>query len=265
MAEPDVVLLQFPYSHYNEKARWALDYKGIRHRRVDYLPGPHMPQIKRLTGQTQTPVLRLDGNVIHGSARIIDEIERRCPEPALYPEDPPLRSRALEIARHFDDEVGPMVRRALFSVLLDEPDYLCWMFSSKRSLPVRFLYRASFPLARGMMGKSMGITDRASIEEAFEATRRGLAFVAENVRPSGYLVGDRFTVADLTAAALLAPLVHLSHPDMARPTPMPAAVEEFLAQWAAHPSVGWVKEQYRRHRRTHAPANSGQLKAGDGL
>jgi len=252
MAEPDVVLLQFPYSHYNEKARWALDYKSVPHRRVDYLPGPHIPQIKRLTGQPQTPVLRLDGNVIHGSARIIDEIERRWPEPTLYPADPPLRTRALEIARHFDDEVGSMVRRALFSVLLDEPDYLCWMFSSKRSLPVRFFYRASFPLARGMMGKSMGITDRASIEEGFEATRAGLAFVTDNVGPSGYLVGDRFSVADLTAAALLAPLVHLSHPDMARPTPMPKAMVEFLDQWSPHPAVTWVKEQYRRHRPTRA-------------
>jgi glutathione S-transferase len=250
MTDPDVVLLQFPYSHYNEKGRWALDYKRVRHRRVDYLPGPHIPQIKRLTGQTQTPVLRLGDELIHGSARIIDEIERRYPEPALYPEDPPLRSRALEIARYFDDEVGPMVRRVLFSVLLDEPNYLCWMFSSKRSLPVRFLYRASFPLARGMMGKSMGITDRASIEEAFAATRVGLGFVSDHVRPTGYLVGDSFSVADLTAAALLAPLVQLSHPDMSRPTPMPAAVEKFVDRWSAHPATEWVREQYRRHRTT---------------
>jgi hypothetical protein len=27
------ILVQFRFSHFNEKARWALDYKGVPHRR----------------------------------------------------------------------------------------------------------------------------------------------------------------------------------------------------------------------------------------
>jgi glutathione S-transferase len=94
---PGIELLQFPYSHYNEKLRWALDWKGIRHRRTNLLPGPHARRIKKLAPETTVPVVRLDGQVVQGSARILDEIERRHPEPALHPVDPALRARAREI------------------------------------------------------------------------------------------------------------------------------------------------------------------------
>ena len=48
MADP--VLWQFKYSHYNEKARWALDFKRIPHRRRSLLPGLHIPPILWMTG-----------------------------------------------------------------------------------------------------------------------------------------------------------------------------------------------------------------------
>ena len=41
MNSPAVTLHQFRYSHFNEKVRWALDFKGIAHERVSELPGPH--------------------------------------------------------------------------------------------------------------------------------------------------------------------------------------------------------------------------------
>ena len=52
-------LIQFPYSHYNEKVRWALDHKRVPHRRRNLLPGPHAFLVKRLSSQTQVPLLRL--------------------------------------------------------------------------------------------------------------------------------------------------------------------------------------------------------------
>jgi hypothetical protein len=35
---------------------------------------------------------------------------------------------------------------------------------------------------------------------------------------------------------------------MSQPRPRPAAVEAFLARFAAHPGAAWVREQYRKHR-----------------
>jgi glutathione S-transferase len=46
MSTPE--LLQFPYSNFNEKARWAFDWKGVPHRRTNLLPGPHMARVRRI-------------------------------------------------------------------------------------------------------------------------------------------------------------------------------------------------------------------------
>jgi glutathione S-transferase len=243
-----VVLHQFPFSHFNEKARWGLDWKGVPHVRETYLPGPHAPQIQRLSGQTMTPVLVLDGEVIPGSARILDALERRFPERPLLPADPVLRRRALEIQERFDREVGPAARTVLFSVLIDEPDYLCRIFAGHRSLPVRTLYRATLPLAKGRIARANAAQDPAAIERAFEVTRQALDFVAKEVGSRGQLVGDSFSVADLACASLLAVLTQPPHPDMQRPQPMPERIEALLARFAADPAVQWVLDQYRLHR-----------------
>jgi glutathione S-transferase len=256
MSEVDLVLHMFPASHYNEKVRWALDWKALPHRRVAYLPGPHIPWIKRLSGQQQTPVLVIEGRVIAGSARIIDELERAYPQRALYPEDPAVRERALAAQRRFDDEVGPAVRTALFSVLIHEPDYLCALFTRPQPALKRALYRAAFPLAKPLIAKGNGVTP-ASVERALARTQEALDETARLVAPRGRVVGDAFCVADLAAAALLAPLADLSHPDMARPHPIPERVAAFYARYAQHPAIDWVREQYARHRPAPRGAASG--------
>lgn len=248
----DVELVMFLSSHFNEKARWALDWKGVPHRRRALLPGPHARHVKKLSGQTQVPVLCVDGDIVAGSNQIIDTLERRHPEPSLYPADPGERARALEIQSWFDEEVGPKIRRAFFSVVLDEPDYLVRVFAHDRTAPVRFLYRQMLPFAKGMMVKSMQI-DEEHVPEAYEATRRAFEFVAKEAGPSGFLVGGTFSVADLAAASLLAPGVVVEHPDMKKPEPRPPRVQEWLARWADLPGAEWVRRIYASHRPGRAP------------
>jgi glutathione S-transferase len=215
-------LLQFPYSHYNEKARWAFDYKRVPHVRRNLLPGPHAVAIKRLTGETQLPVVRFGSSLVAGSARIIDELEKQHPDPALYPAEPELRRRALEIQAWLDEEIGPRVRCALFSSLLEESAFIGKMFASDRNLLTRALFRASYPLIRGTIRKGMGITDRASIERGYDRTREGLDFVAPAAGPP--------------------------NSPMSLPEPRPPCLREWLAHWADHPGVAWVRKTYRAHR-----------------
>lgn len=243
-----VELLQFRWSHYNEKARWALDLKRVPHVRRSLLPGPHGPIVLRLTGKTLVPVVRFGDRVVGGSAAIIDELERRVPAPALYPADPAAREEALRLQRHFDDEVGPVVRRGVFGHLLEDPAYVCRMFASDRSGLTQTGYRLLFPVTRAVMSRSMGIRGAASIEEAAEKTRGALDLVAERAGASGYLVGDAFTVADLAAASLLAPAVGPDHPEMSLPEPRPDGLRRWLGRFADHPGAAWVRETYRRHR-----------------
>ncbi len=248
MSDPKVVLHQFLYSHYNEKARWGLDWKGVSHERTTYLPGPHAPLIGRLSGQPQTPVLVIDGAVIGGSGAILAELERRWPDRPLFPADPALRAKAAAICDELDREVGVAVRTVLFSEMIHEPTYLCSVFAEGKPWLVRTLYRATFPLARGMVAKGNGLVDPANVAHSFDVTARALDRVARDTEATGYVVGDAFTVADLTCAALLAILTAPPHPDMHRPEPVPERVAALLARYERHPAIAWVNETYRRHR-----------------
>lgn len=261
---PDPELIQFHYSHYNEKVRWALDWKGVPHRRTTVLPGPHGITVGRLTGQTETPVVRFADRVVHGSADILDELEKRYPAPPLYPADAEERRRALEIQRRFDDDVGPGVRRALFGVLLPFTAYASGAFAEGRSAFARAVYRATFPLIGGVMRSKVGL-DRRGIETGLAATSEGLDFVARESERTGQLVGDRFSVADLVAAALLAPAVQPPDSPMHLPEPRPEPFERWLERWASHPGAAWVLRQYREHRGTSAAIGSSPARASSPL
>src|SRR5690349_16835365 len=101
------VLWHIKVSNYNEKARWALDYKRVAHRRRDPMPGAHTLIALALTRRTATfPVLQIDGRAIGDSTRIIAALEERFPDPPLYPTDPAERRRALELEEFFDQDLG---------------------------------------------------------------------------------------------------------------------------------------------------------------
>lgn len=240
-------LHQFPYSHYNEKVRWALDFKNVPHKRISHLPGPHMAALRKLTGATATPVFKIGGVVVAGSADIIDVLEGHYPEPPLYPPDPAARKAALDTQSFFDEEVGPAVRRVVYWDLLNEPSYLCRLFSAGKPFFTRLSYRAMQPAIRPVMRRSMQV-DEENVATGKRIVRAALERVASEAGPEGYLIGDHFTVADLAAAALLAPLCSPSHPDMALPVPRPARIDAMLSEWAEHPGALWVRSVYEKHR-----------------
>jgi glutathione S-transferase len=82
--------------------------------------------------------------------------------------------------------------------------------------------------------------------------RAALDRLEAELQPSGYLVGDRFSVADLTAAALLAPVVFPPEFPYAPPGPLPAPVVRWRDAFVGRRALRWVAEMYRRHRGTSA-------------
>src|SRR5262249_25068715 len=116
------VLWHIPLSHYSEKVRWALDYKGIAHRRR-VLGANYLIHVWRATGQGKLPVLWLGGRAIADSTRIIGLLEEHRPEPPLYPRDTAMRQRALALEDDFDETLGPALRAAIVPPLFrHDPD-----------------------------------------------------------------------------------------------------------------------------------------------
>ena len=252
MDAPQAPLLwHIPISHYNEKARWALDYKKVPHRRRPIGPD-YLFQAWRKTGQGKLPILFLDGVAVWDSTRIIETLERRFPEPALYPADPAQRARALALEDFFDEQLGPQLRAAVVTPLFrHDPD-----------LALRFLTTGMPPQAYRMMRPMTRVFPafyrmRHNISEAQLESDRAMVVAAldrmeRERRPSGYLVGDAFSVADLTAAALLGPAV--LPPELQYPlqVEIPACLRDWRDTLLQHPAVRWAKEIYRKHRGTSA-------------
>ena len=76
--------------------------------------------------------------------------------------------------------------------------------------------------------------------------------VERELGPSGYLVGDRFSVADLAGASLFTPL--LSPPGRPYAPPTVASLQDFHDELLARPGGEWVYEMYARHRGAWVPA-----------
>jgi glutathione S-transferase len=240
-------LWQFTSSHFNEKARWALDFKRVPHIRHSLIPGFHVPVVKRMTGKTHVPVLKLDGKAISDSSRIIEALERAYPEPALYPADADERRRALELEDYFDEELGPYIRRWIFHIILPYPKFVRAAFVSHASPAAQLAQRAMAPLFGAIMRRQMNINP-ASAEIARDKTFAAMDRLASELRPSGYLAGDRFTVADLTAAALLSPLVRPPEFPYKAAAPLPEPLAKILASASTHPAFQWTLKTYRQHR-----------------
>jgi glutathione S-transferase len=244
------VLYHIEVSHYNEKARWALDYKGVPHKRKAPMPMAHMAWAVAMTrGQSKTfPILRLNGDTVHDSTKIIERLERDYPEPPLYPSDPDDLRRALELEEFFDEELGPHIRRAAFAEVTRDSEAFAWIAAPHAGKLMHAGFKGFAAIAGPMTRMRYGINDETAVKGR-EKTVAALDRVESEVGPSGYLAGDGFTVADLTAAALLFPLVRPPESSEALPPGgLPELLQRLRAEHERRPAFDWVREMYRRHR-----------------
>ncbi len=252
MSDSTPLLWHIAVSHFSEKARWALDYKEVPHRRrAVAVPGTHIPASIWLTrGASQTfPVLEIDGRAIGDSTEIIAVLEGTYPEPPLYPADPAERRRALELEDFFDEELGPHLRLLAFHELGKDPERFKAVIERTAPGPLSRAGGSAVVYARTFTGLRYGVHKEE--EEAALARVKVVAALdrLEAELGSGeYLVGDSFSVADLTAAALFYPLVLPDEGPLPATEAPPAGMEEFRAPLRERPGYRWVEEMFRRHR-----------------
>jgi glutathione S-transferase len=246
-SEPLPRLYHFRLSHYNEKVRWALDRKRWPHRRTALVPGFHAARALWVSGGTMLPILVLDGRVLTDSTRIIAELERLRPDPPLYPADPEARARALAIEDHFDEAVAPELRRLFWETYLDDTA-LCSRLSTDGFGPVtRATFRALFPLMRPLFRDEMGMS-REEVEGAHRRLGEHFDRLEREIGPSGFLVGDAFSIADLAAASVMTAIIRPPGFPYPLPEPWPRALVDLRASVADRPGFKWVLEMYAKHR-----------------
>jgi len=236
-------------SHFCEKARWALDRTGVEYREVILMPGFHRKPMKALGGCGQVPVLRAGARVIEGSGAILDFADSLGGAPPLSPSDPALRAEALEWESYLDREVGETVRRVLYYRLFGHPRLLIRAWTRGLSFwapPLYWLMRAR---AVRVVSRSLDI-DGASVARDEQRLQEAFERVSQHLAERRFLVGDSFSRADLTLAALSSPLLR----PVEHPWPLPEfrseipAVDELVRRLSATRAGEHAVASYARRR-----------------
>lgn len=251
-------LWQIEVSHYAEKVRWALAWKGVEHRRRSPVPGAHMAIAAWLTrgAQITLPVLTIDGERIGDSTAIIAALEERFPRPPLYPADPEQRRRALQLEDFFDEELGPHIRHLAWHEFGNDPERLSELMKHTAPGPLARVPSAAAAYTRVFSALRFRARDADQAERGRAKILAALDRVEAELGDGDYLVGDEFTVADLTAASLFYPLVLPPEGPLPADEPTAAGFERFREPLRERRGFKWVAETFRRHRKPARAASA---------
>jgi glutathione S-transferase len=194
-------LIQIPFSHNCVKVRRALELKGLPFETLDIAP-MEREAVRRASGQSLVPVLVDGSRTISDSTEILLHLEAAYPEPALLPSEAAARTECLLLEDWADAAFMALTRRLVYWNLIAIPGAIESLF---------------FPGARGITRRVRGAVARRVLRDRFrlserqnrqdEPEARRLARLAvERVGDRRYLVGDSVTMADVTLAAMTAPL-----------------------------------------------------------
>ena len=178
----DLILHHYDLSPFGEKIRLAFGYKNLSWRSVDVPVWPPKPDLMPLTaGYRRVPVLQVGADIYCDTLLILREIERRHPEPTLYP----------------DAQFG------LAAILSSWVDAACFLPAATLttsiigdSLPEEFLTdRVDF--MKHDFSKEASLRELPRNRQRMHAAITLLASMLQDGRP--YLLGPTLSAADLSA------------------------------------------------------------------
>jgi glutathione S-transferase len=252
-------LVTLVFSHYNEKARWALEYCGVPFVEDAYMPGFSQLGVMVATrgrggrsdavsSRWSTPVLiTRDGETLCDSTDIAQWASRQ-----LGPGDGPLfpAPDVLPLVDELGRDLGPYTRIVTYWHAFRSETAMQTLAEANVGRAQALTYRAVAPLGRLMIRRGLGI-DEARYHRAYDRVLDRAAWAE-----SPYLCGDAFTAADLTFAALFAPVVLPPEYGVVLPTfdELQPDTRELVTKMRATRAGQFTLEMFRRYRRATAAA-----------
>lgn len=202
-------LITIAVSHYCEKARWALDWL-----KIPYVEECHVPIFHRLTtrrlGGKSVPVLVTPTGIFKDSTDILHHIDGTSQAPQhLYPTNLKLRQEVEQLEELFDSKLGVHIRLWGYQyreLANREAMREMWCEGAPRFEKAGFEF--AFPLMSRIVRRAYNVS-AANAASSLQEIKQIFALVGERLTDNqrGYLVGDSFSAADLTFAALAAPIL----------------------------------------------------------
>ncbi len=232
-------LVTIPISHYCEKARWALERAGLPYREEPHVQGVHRVYARRAGGGSTVPVLVTPERTIGESAEILGWVDARlAPEQRLCGGPGVDEHELAAVCRRLDERLGPSGRRLIYVRMFAQRELM--LSFNNQGVP-RWedrLMRATLPFAKTFISRVLDITPGVEVHDeavVFDELDWVAAMLADG-RP--FLLGERFTAADLTFAALAAPIMLPSRYGVALPPleRLDAPTRDLIERGRAHPA-----------------------------
>ena len=194
-------LYQFELSHYVEKVRFILDYKGLAYRKIEVTPGIGQLDLVRMSGQRQVPVLKDGSEVIADSTAIADYLEKTYPDKPIIPTDPKQRGLCLMMEQWADESIGLNARKAMVGAMNQSQSFRTAFLPNSTPDIVKTLVGSVPGELLGVLGTGIGLGSDA-IKSATDALKRDLASLCFILLEQPYLITDHPTLADFAVAGL---------------------------------------------------------------
>ena len=234
---PKLRLVTIGPSHYCEKARWALDRAGI-----GYVEEAHVPMVHWLftlprTRTRTVPVLLTPHGHLTDSTDILRFVDRGLAEPArLYPGDDSVARDVAALEDELDLELGTTARRLVYCHLVHEPSLFVEVMSQGLGAPERALLRAAHPVMRRALARAFNVSPRAAARMRERLDAQLATHATRLADGRRYLLGDRFTAADLTLVSLLQPVMLYGR----SLDGLPASIVELVSHYRATDVGAWA-------------------------
>lgn len=194
-------LYQFELSHYCEKIRFILDYKGLPYRKIEVTPGVGQLDLYRMSGQRQVPVLKDGSEIIADSTEIAEYLDKKYPDRPIIPQEPKLRGLCLLIEQWADESIGLNARKCMIGALGHDPTFRqAFLPSSTPDLLKTVLSSVPNELF-SVLELGVGLTPDA-LKSAQATIKHDLASLCFILMEQPYLVTDHPTLADFAVAGL---------------------------------------------------------------
>ncbi|GJM14984.1 MAG: hypothetical protein DHS20C13_03110 [Thermodesulfobacteriota bacterium] len=198
---------------------------------------------------TTLPILIVDGEAIQGSANIIDWAENQSddPEKSLIPSTD--LDKCLEVEKHLDEVAGVHARRFYYSeALMDSPAEVRQIFARDLTFFNKMALRGSWSMVRKLMIQEMDL-GKEQREDSKKIIERELEWLDDMLSDGReFLIGGKFSRADLTAASLLAVIAKPKKHPVYNDIPLPPKMKADMETWQERPAIKWVNRIYSQYR-----------------
>jgi len=241
-------LVTIRYSHYCEKARWALERA-----RIEFVEEPHVPIISWIGalgsgGNRTAPVFVAGGKTYSESTDVLRYADEHGSADKLFPAGD---AEVERLEEHYDRHLGPTARRAVYDDVLRLPRaQLAGLLGKDAPSWEKRVARIATPVIGGMIRRGLRVNP-PEVKRSKEMVERIFGEVEAHLKDGRrYLTGDRFTAADLTFAALAAPIIYPERYAMyVLPlAELPPSIQDVVELYRKTPAGAFAMRMYAEHR-----------------